>query len=109
MKLKGSTVCIIAMYAGWIVYIIAQIVCYAAMQVFLPFEITVGTAAVFVVETIELARLKMAKEGVVVKNRTVNAFIEQLGLKDLPSFDLEIEEINRKTEGAQHAQQTDEP
>ena len=62
MKPKGSTVCIAAMFFGWIAYVIAQGVFYAHFMTWLPMEITWGTAALFLGECVSLARLKLAKE-----------------------------------------------
>ena len=62
-KLKGSTVIIACMYLTWSAYVAFQAWCKQAIDAFLPAEVTFGTAALFIVETVSLARLKLAKEG----------------------------------------------
>ena len=57
-----------------------------------------GTAALFIVETVSLARLKMAKEGTIVPHKRTNPFFEQLGLPYTSEFEEDIEEINRQKE-----------
>lgn len=63
------------------------------MHVFLPSEITFGTAALFIVETVSLARLKMAKEGTdVTAVSGSNAFLQKLGLGNMESFENEVKQ-----------------
>lgn len=57
-----------------------------------------GTAALFIVETVSLARLKMVKEGSIVPQKKTNPFLEQLGLPYTSEFEEDIEEINRQKE-----------
>lgn len=97
-KIKGSTVCIAVMYIGWIVYIIAQVLLYWQFKVFLPMEITYGTAALFIVETVSLARLKMAKEGENVKPKKTNTILSKLGITDMPDLEDEVQEQVKKNQ-----------
>lgn len=96
MKPKGSTVCIIVMFVGWTTYVIAQGWFYIQAHTFLPIEITWGTVGLFLVETVSLARLKMAKEGLPIKNKIVNPMLKKLGV-ELPDFEEEVQEA--KSEG----------
>lgn len=63
MKPKGSTVIIAFMYLTWIAYLALQIWCYSTQFTFLPSEVTIATAGLFITETASLAALKMRKEG----------------------------------------------
>lgn len=87
---KGSTVIIVFMYATWCAYIAVQIWCKTAVNAYLPAEVTYGTAALFIVETVSLARLKMAKEGAEIPARKLNAFASKLGISGLEDFEEEV-------------------
>ena len=93
-KPKGSTVIIALMYLTWTAYVLLQAWCR-----FLPPEVTYGTAALFIVETVSLARLKMAKEGSALPKKTPNAFLSKIGIGDVPDFEEEAQ-----IESAKHAQ-----
>lgn len=91
--IKGSTIIITMMYLTWVAYLALQIYCYQTMHVFLPSEITFGTAALFIVETVSLARLKMAKEGTDVTTVSgSNAFLQKLGLGNMETFENEVKQ-----------------
>lgn len=93
--IKGSTVCIIAMYVGWIGYVLAQGICYWRLHTFLPVEVTWGTVGLFLVETVSLARLRMAKEGMPIKDKIANPILKKLGV-ELPDFEDEAQEAAAK-------------
>lgn len=77
---KGSTVIIAFMYATWVCYLLLQIWCKQSIGAFLPVEVTYGTAALFIAETVSLARLKMAKEGSELPQKKANAFLGKMGV-----------------------------
>lgn len=96
-KPKGSTVIIVFMYVTWVLYILLSIWCKQYTEEFLPAEVTYGTAALFIVETVSLARLKMTKEGTTVTPRHTNTFLESMGL-GTSEFEDEIERIQQDGE-----------
>ena len=92
---KGSTVIICFMYATWILYLGFQVGVKLRTGAWLPSEVTYGTAALFIVETVSLARLKMAKEGTTLDKRQGNAFAAKLGLSStLDSFEADAQKIS---------------
>jgi hypothetical protein len=93
---KGSTIIICFMYITWIAYLALQIWVYQETCTFLPSEVTLGTAALFIVETVSLARLKMTKEGTNVGVKKSNPFIESLGFYGKSEFEDEIERIQNE-------------
>lgn len=106
-KPKGSTIIITFMYFTWLAYLAFAAGFYfetyslTGYGAFPPSEITYGTAALFIGETVSLARLKMAKEGAVLKPKQSNKFLEQLGIYDQGSFEDDAMEQSRKNEEAQ--------
>ena len=92
-NIKGSTIIIALMYLTWIAYIYAQVKIYMITCEWLPAEVTLATAGLFIVETVSLARLKMAKEGSPVGEKKNNPFLEQVGLSDMPDFEDEVQAI----------------
>lgn len=90
MKIKGSSVIIAAMYITWIAFIAAQVWIRITTQSWLPAEMTYGTASLFIVETVSLARLKMAKEGGNPGPKKSNTFLSRLGA-DVPDFEEEAQ------------------
>lgn len=98
-KLKGSTVIIACMYLTWSAYIAFQAWCKQAIGAFLPAEVTFGTAALFIVETVSLAHLKMAKEGARLPQKKQNPFLSKIGIGEVPDFEDEAQ-----IESAKHAQ-----
>lgn len=95
-KIKGSSICIAVMFIGWIWYISMQILCYWKLHTWLPESITWGTIGLFLVETVSLARLKLAKEGEPIKNKIVNPMLKKLGV-ELPDFEEEVQEAKEAT------------
>lgn len=92
---KGSTVIICFMYATWILYLGFQVGVKLRTGAWLPSEVTYGTAALFIVETVSLARLKMAKEGTTLDKKPTNAFATRLGLSStLDSFEADAQKIS---------------
>lgn len=92
---KGSTVIIVFMYATWIAYLFFQVAVKLHTGAWLPSEVTYGTAALFIVETVSLARLKMAKEGTALDKKPTNAFASRLGLSStLDSFEQDAQKIS---------------
>lgn len=98
-KPKGSTIIIALMYVTWTAYVMLQAWCRLAIGAFLPPEVTYGTAALFIAETVSLARLKMAKEGSALPQKRPNPFLAKLGISDVPDFEEETQ-----LESAKHAQ-----
>lgn len=90
-SIKGSTIIIALMYLTWIAYIYAQVKIYMITCEWLPAEVTLATAGLFIVETVSLARLKMAKEGTQVCKKKDNPFLGQIGLGDMPDFEDEVQ------------------
>lgn len=93
---KGSTICIAAMFLGWIAYVVAQGAFYAHFKTWLPMEITWGTAALFLGECVSLARLKLAKEKQPVTPKRENTMLAKLGVTNLPDFEDEVQEAAGK-------------
>lgn len=92
-SIKGSTIIIALMYLTWIAYIYAQVKIYMVTCEWLPAEVTLATAGLFIVETVSLARLKMAKEGAPIIDKETNPFLEQAGLIDMPDFENEVQQV----------------
>ena len=105
MKPKGSTVCIAAMFFGWIAYVIAQGVFYAHFMTWLPMEITWGTAAVFLGECVSIARLKLAKERQPITDKKENPMLTKIGVNNLPDFEDEVQIA--VSESGRHAKKED--
>lgn len=100
MRIKGSTIIIVFMYITWVAYIIGTVYVKLITGVFLPAEITYGTAALFIAEAVSLARLKMAKEGTLVPTQKTNSFLARMGLTGIPDFEEDVQ-----TENAKHAKE----
>lgn len=106
-KVKGSTVIIAFMYFTWLAYLAFAAGFYfetyslTGYGAFPPSEITYATAALFIGETVSLARYKMAKEGAVLKPKSSNKFMEQIGIYDSGSFEEEAMEQSRRNEEGQ--------
>lgn len=103
-KPKGSTVIITFMYLTWVIYIVALVAIHLIAGEWLPTEVTLCTAALFIAETVSLARLKMAKEGINVGEKKNNSFLEQAGVMDIPDFEEEVQKVVE----AKHARKDDE-
>ena len=103
-KIKGSTVIITFMYLTWVIYIVALVAIHLIAGEWLPTEVTLCTAALFIAETVSLARLKMAKEGVKLPEKKDNTFLEQAGVGNIPDFEEEVQEIVN----GRHARKDDE-
>lgn len=91
-KPKGSTVCIAVMFIGWIWYICFCGWFYVKTDTWFPVEFTWGTIGLFLVETVSLARLKMAKEGAPIKNKILNPMLKKIGV-ELPDFEEEVQAV----------------
>lgn len=102
-KPKGSTIIIVFMYATWIAYLAMMVYVHGITGEWFPSEATLATAALFIVETVSLAKLKMAKEGQRVGDKKTNPFLEQIGLYNIPDFEEEIQEI-QEVSRAKHAE-----
>lgn len=104
---KGSTIIITMMYVTWLCYLAFAAGFYfetyslTGYGTFPPSEITYATAALFIGETVSLARLKMAKEGAVLKPKSGNKFMEQLGVYGEGGFEEDAMEQSRKNEETQ--------
>lgn len=99
MRIRGSTVCVTAMYATWVAYMGVCIWCRRELEVWPPAEMTYATAALFIAETASLARIRMAKEGFELTKREANPFLAKLGIGTLPDFEDEVQ----KWASAKHA------
>ncbi|MDO4290279.1 MAG: hypothetical protein Q4C41_03500 [Eggerthellaceae bacterium] len=97
-RIKGSSVVITAMYVLWIWYICAQVWTFANYSAWLPSEVTYGTAACFIVETIALARIKLSKEGYVLPNKKPNQFLQRIGIVDGSELEEITQEISKENE-----------
>lgn len=98
-KPKGSTVIIVFMYATWILYLAFQVYVRTRCGAWLPSEVTYGTAALFIVETVSLARLKLAKEGNVLPDKQTNAFASKLGISSsMETFEEDAQKASKANE-----------
>lgn len=88
----GSTIIISIMFVSTIAYILFNAWYYTMYYAFMPMEITYGFFAVFCVETVSLARLKMAKEGTKVSAKTENPMLQNLGIYSMPDFENEVQQ-----------------
>lgn len=98
-KPKGSTVIITFMYVTWVAYLVAMVAVYNIVGEWFPQEVTFATAALFIAETVSLARLKMAKEGTNIGKKKTNAMLEQIGLYNDSEFEEEAQRINKENYG----------
>ena len=92
---KGSTVIIAFMYATWCGYLALQVWCKSVTGSYLPAEVTYGTAALFIAETVSLARLKMAKEGTQVRPKKPNSFLSKVGVPGIEDFEDEVQQVQQ--------------
>lgn len=99
---KGSSVVITAMYVLWIWYIVAQVWTYANYGSWLPAEMTYATAACFIVETVALARIRMAKEGYVLPKKKANQFLQRIGIAEEDELEELAQEISETNKEANH-------
>ena len=100
--IKGSTVIIAAMYVLWIWYIVAQVWTYANYGSLIPSEMTYATAACFIVETVALARIRMAKEGYIVPKKKPNQFLQRIGIDEDDELEEIAQEISEMNKEANH-------
>lgn len=100
--IKGSSVIIFAMYALWIGYICAQVLTYANYHSWIPSEMTYATAACFIVETVALARIRLAKEGYILPKRKQNQFLQRLGVAEEAELEEVAQEISEQNKEAQN-------
>lgn len=90
-RVRSSTVIIAVMYVTCVAYVALQIWFYDRYMTFLPVELTGFFAAVFVAETVSLARLRMAKEqGRPMPAKASNPYLSQIGA-DVPDFEDEVQ------------------
>lgn len=99
---KGSSIVITAMYVLWIWYIVAQVWTYANCGSWLPAEMTYATAACFIVETVALARIRMAKEGYVLPKKKANQFLQRIGIAEEDELEELAQEISETNKEANH-------
>lgn len=99
---KGSSIVITAMYVLWIWYIVAQVWTYANYGSWLPAEMTYATAACFIVETVALARIRMAKEGYVLPRKKANQFLQRIGIAEEDELEELAQEISETNKEANH-------
>lgn len=88
-RVRASTVIIAVMYASVVLYVAFNAWYYERTFTFLPDSLTAMVGAVFVGETVSLAKLRMAKEqgGQSSGQAHTNNYLEQLGVYDLETFD----------------------
>lgn len=102
--IKGSDIYLLAMYAGWIAYIMFAAFTYYKTHAWFPIEMTLGTVVLFLYETFALYRLKLANEGIkdtrgILKSTTDSArslFEGKLGVNGTPDLEFEISEAEGK-------------
>lgn len=88
---RGSTAIICVMYVSTVVYVIAQAWYYKNFYAWFPTEVTALIGAVFVAETVSLARLRMAKEqGRAMPAKQSDPFLSRIGA-DVPDFEEEVQ------------------
>lgn len=100
--LKGSDVYLMAMYAGWIAYVVFAAFTYYKTGAWFPLEMTIGTVLLFLYETFALYRLAIANEGVCDKRNVLGRAHDAVkgwvaprtGVDGLPDLDDEIREAN---------------
>lgn len=101
-KLKGSDVCLLVMYAGWIAYVVFAAFTFWKTGAWFPIEMTIGTVLLFLYETFALYRLKIAKEGVRDErnvlgkehDRVKSWVSNRVGVDGLPDLEDEIKEAS---------------
>lgn len=98
-KPKGSTVIITFMYVTWVAYLVAMVAVYNIVGEWFPQEVTFATAALFIAETVSLARLKMAKEGTNIGKKKNNQMLEQIGIYNDSEFEEMAQKINKENYG----------
>lgn len=107
-KPKGSTVIITFMYVTWVAYLVAMVAVYNIVGEWFPQEVTFATAALFIAETVSLARLKMAKEGTNIGKKKNNQMLEQIGIYNDSEFEEMAQKINKENYGEQDSCRYDE-
>lgn len=91
-SVRSSTVIILVMYFTVVGYVLFDAWFYATYYTFLPMDATTIVAACFVVETVSLARLRIAKEsGKPMPAKVENPFAATLGAA-VPDFEPEVQE-----------------
>lgn len=102
-RLKGSDVCLVVMFAGWVWYVEHMSWLFIKTGSWPPLEFTACSALLFLFETWALYKLKIAKEGGKTtrdalnrtehETSTVKEWIgSKLGLSGMPTLDVEIDE-----------------
>lgn len=97
---KGSDIYLMAMYAGWIAYIMFAAFTFYKTGAWFPVEMTIGTVLLFLYETFALYRLAKAKEGekdergILSKaHETVKGWVSpRIGIDCVPDLEDEIKE-----------------
>lgn len=99
---KGSTVIISVMFAAVVAYIVLDVWCYRTLHSWIPYDASALVGACFVVEIVNLAKLKMAKEDGrrpdYAAKATADGFTSKLGITNLPDFAEEA----KAAQGAEH-------
>lgn len=87
---KGSTIIISVMFLAVVAYVGVDIWVYANYHSWIPYDASAIIGACFVAETVNLAKLKMAREDGRKPNYSSkdssNSFTTKLGLSNLPDF-----------------------
>lgn len=97
MKVRGSTLIIIAMFVTWISYIVASVYVRMLVGDWLPTEITVASAGLFITELACLAKIRLAKEGAKVPEQA-NSQMDEIGAGESAFSDV-LEEAIEETNG----------
>lgn len=100
--IKGSDIYLMAMYAGWIAYVVFAAFTYARTGAWFPVEMTIGTVILFLYETFALYRLALANEGVKDRRNVLGRMSETVkgwvapraGLDCVPDLEDEIREVS---------------
>lgn len=94
MKVRGSTIIIAVMFASWVAFIIAAVYIRLLVGDWLPSEIIVASAGLFITELACLAKIRMAKEGAKAPEQS-NSEMDQIGAGE-SRFSEVLEETNGK-------------
>ncbi len=99
---KGSTVIISVMFVTIVAYVLLDVWCYRELRSWMPYDLSALIGAAFVVEIVNLAKLKMAKEDGrrpdYAAKATADGFTSKLGISNLPDFAEEA----KAAQGAEH-------
>ena len=94
MRVRGSTVIIAVMFASWVAFVAATVWIRLIVGDWLPSEIIVASAGLFITELACLAKIRMAKEGAKAPPQS-NSEMDQMGAGE-SRFASVLDEVNGK-------------